>query len=378
MSAFGRLYRGESHVDFVGHRKRWYLVSAILLAICVGSFVLRGFNFGIEFAGGNQFSVPVKAGTSVEAVRSAVEGVGVEVAQATVVGQGADRQYVIRTPGLDQDRRSQAVAAVTRAAGVTPKEVNSTEVSSAWGRSVTTKALEALAIFLVLVSIYIWVRYEQKMAIAAIGALAHDLLLTAGAYSLIGFEVTPGTVVGLLTILGFSLYDTVVVFDKVDENSKGVLGSSRQTYPEVANTALNQTLMRSINTTLIALLPVAGLLFVGAGLLGVGTLKDLALVLFVGMLTGAYSSLFLATPWLVDLKLTDKRYKLHTQRILAKRAAAASDQGRAERTPVPAGAAPAAEDDPPARGDALAASTAPRVGARPGGQQRKRPSGKRR
>jgi preprotein translocase subunit SecF len=243
---------------------------------------------------------------------------------------------------------------------------------------VTTKALEALAIFLVLVSIYIWVRYEQKMAIAAIGALVHDLLLTAGAYSLIGFEVTPGTVVGLLTILGFSLYDTVVVFDKVDENSKGVLGSSRQTYPEVANTALNQTLMRSINTTLIALLPVAGLLFVGAGLLGVGTLKDLALVLFVGMLTGAYSSLFLATPWLVDLKLTDRRYKLHAQRILAKRAAAASDQGRAERTPVPAGAAPATEDDPPARADALATSTAPRVGARPGGQQRRRPSGKRR
>ena len=151
------------------------------------------------------------------------------------------------------------------------------------------------------------------MSAAAILALLHDLILTAGVYSLVGFEVTPGTVVGLLTILGFSLYDTVVVFDKVAENTKGLLSSTRTTYGEAANLAVNQTLMRSINTSVIGLLPVGGLLFVGAGILGVGTLEDLALVLFVGMLTGAYSSLFLATPWLVDLKLRDPKYKNHTR-----------------------------------------------------------------
>ena len=245
--------------------------------------------------------------------------------------------------------------------------------------------------FLVLVSVYIWIRFEQKMAIAGLAALVHDLLLTAGVYSLVGFEVTPGTVIGLLTILGFSLYDSVVVFDKVDENTRGLLGGSRYTYGEAANLAVNQTLMRSINTSLIGLLPVAGLLFVGALLLGVGTLKDLALVLFVGMLTGAYSSLFLATPWLVDLKMLDQRYKLHAQRVLAKRAQLTrerdkDEEGRPARAAAKAGArtsrakaddAGEDSDDVQSRIDALAASSAPRVGAKPtqGAKppQRKRP-----
>jgi preprotein translocase subunit SecF len=227
-------------------------------------------------------------------------------------------------------------------------------------------------VFLFAVGLYIWIRFEQKMALAALGALAHDLVLTAGVYSIVGFEVTPGTVIGLLTILGFSLYDTVVVFDKVDENARGLLGGARYTYGEAANNAVNQTLMRSINTSLIGLLPVAGLLFVGAGLLGVGTLEDLALVLFVGMLTGAYSSLFLATPWLVDLKMLDQRYKLHAQRVLAKRAAVARNEGtepKAGRTRPKTAATPdgAADIDEQSRVDALAAASAPRVGAKPAG-----------
>jgi preprotein translocase subunit SecF len=237
----------------------------------------------------------------------------------------------------------------------------------------------ALVVFLVVVGAYIWIRFERQMAVAALAALAHDLLLTAGVYSLIGFEVTPGTIVGLLTILGFSLYDTVVVFDKVEENGRGLLGSSRYTYGEVANLAVNQTLMRSINTSLIGLLPVAGLLFVGAGLLGVGTLKDLALVLFVGMLTGAYSSLFLATPWLVDLKMLDSRYKLHTQRVQAKRAALArSGEGGAEAKTGRSRAKAAtgdsdSDEDVRAPVEALAASSAPRVGAKPAGSKQSQP-----
>jgi preprotein translocase subunit SecF len=383
MNTLRRLYRGETDVNFIGHRKRWYIGSAVLILICLASLIFRGFNFGIEFAGGSQFQVPTKPGVSLENLRGVVEGQGITVVSAQSAGSGSTQRYVIRTPQLNEDQRNTAIDAITRAAHVTPEEITKNEVSSSWGSTVTNKALLALVVFLVVVGAYIWIRFEQKMAIAALAALAHDLLLTAGVYSLVGFEVTPGTIIGLLTILGFSLYDTVVVFDKVDENGRGLLGSSRYTYAEIANQAVNQTLMRSINTSLIGLLPVAGLLFVGAGLLGVGTLKDLALVLFVGMLTGAYSSLFLATPWLVDLKMFDQRYKLHSQRVLAKRAAAAKQaEGGAEAKPGSGrakGVEAAADSDDQARVDALAASSAPRVGARPTGgkqaQSRKRSGG---
>ena len=184
-------------------------------------------------------------------------------------------------------------------------------------------------IFLIAVCIFIAIRFEWKMAVGAIAALFHDLLLTAGIYSIVGFEVTPSTIVGLLTILGFSLYDTVVVFDKVDENTRGILGGSRITYSEAANLAVNQTLMRSINTSLIALLPVAGLLFVGAGLLGVGTIKDLALVLFVGLASGAYSSIFLATPIVCELKEREPKYKALAKRVAQRRAAEARGEAPA-------------------------------------------------
>jgi preprotein translocase subunit SecF len=317
MSLFGRLYRGETRTNFIGYRKRWYIASGIILLICATSMIFRGFNLGIEFAGGNQFLIPVKAGVTLQHVREAAETAGAEVSSAQSKGTGGNHKYVIRTAELTTDKRAEVKAALVKASGV---EVSDTTVSSSWGKSVTQKALLGLAVFLVVVALYLWVRYEQKMAMAALLALAHDLLLTAGVYSLVGFEVTPGTIIGLLTILGYSLYDTVVVFDKVDENSKGILGHNRRTYAEEANLAVNQTLMRSINTSLIALLPVAGLLFVGAGILGVGTLKDLALVLFVGMMTGAYSSLFLATPWLVDLKMLEPKYKQHAQRVLTRRA----------------------------------------------------------
>jgi preprotein translocase subunit SecF len=373
MNILRRLYRSETNIDFIGYRKRWYIASAVIILVCLVSIIFRGFNFGIEFAGGNQFQVPVKPGVTLQDVRGAVEGQGIEVASSQSAGSSSnDRRYVIRTAALNQDQRHAALDALAKAGHVSQDQIGLNEVSSSWGDQVTNKALIALIVFLLAVGVYIWIRFEQKMAVAALGALAHDLLLTAGVYSLVGFEVTPGTVIGLLTILGFSLYDSVVVFDKVDENSRGLLGGTRWTYAEAANKAVNQTLMRSINTSLIGLLPVAGLLFVGAGLLGVGTLKDLALVLFVGMLTGAYSSLFLATPWLVDLKMLDQRYKLHAQRVLGKRAAlakSADGEPKAGRPRAKAGAKAAVEpdeddEDIQARIDALA-SSAPRVGAKP-------------
>jgi preprotein translocase subunit SecF len=377
MSTLGRLYRGETKIDFIGHRKRWYIASTIVILICLGSIVFRGFNYGVEFAGGNSFQAAVKPGVSVTDVQNAIQATGVEVQSAQVAGNASTKQYLIKTADLNDEQRSGALSAMAKRLGVSTQDINTNQVSESWGKSVTSKALIALAVFLVVVAAFIWLLFEQKMAIAGLAALAHDLLLTAGVYSLIGFEVTPGTIIGLLTILGYSLYDTVVVFDKVSENTRGLLGSSRYTYAEAANTAVNQTLMRSINTSLIGLLPVAGLLFVGAGLLGAGTLKDLALVLFVGMITGAYSSLFLATPWLVDLKLMDQRYKLHAQRVLAKRAAQAKSAAAGEDVVKSARPRAKAGDEPV---DAMAMSSAPRVGAkpssgRPSAQPRKRSGG---
>jgi preprotein translocase subunit SecF len=369
-----RLYRGETRLGFIKNRKKWYLASGVIILVCVLSMIFRGFSFGIEFSGGNQFLAPAKTGTLTE-VRSAVESLGVQVASAQTAGTGSTKQYVIRTEKLDNDQRdagqvSAVTRAIARAAHVSANEVTTSEVSSSWGSEVTNQAIVALVVFLLAVSLFLWIRFREiKVAGAAVLALFHDLLLTAGVYSLVGFQVTPGTVVGLLTILGYSLYDTVVVFDKVDENSRGLLGSTRYTYGEAANLAVNQTLMRSINTSLIGLLPVAGLLFVGAGLLGVGTLEDLALVLFVGMITGAYSSLFLATPWLVDFKMTDPRFRNHAKRVLSKRASEAS---KAKAVADVGSQALSASRDGEGGDDAVAeepsdrlAAAAPRVGAKP-------------
>ncbi len=249
---------------------------------------------------------------------------------------------------------------VAKDLGVPADNINVDAVSSSWGHDITVKAIQGLVVFLVVVSIYIALRFQWRMAVGGILALLHDLVLAAGVYSIIGFEVTPSTVVGLLTILGFSLYDTVVVYDKVAENSKDILAGSRLTYSEAANTAVNQTLMRSINTSLIALLPVAGLLFVGAGLLGVGTIKDLALILFVGLASGAYSSLFLATPIVVDLTERDPRYQALTKRVVAKRSSDARRAAEAELSG--ASAAPRRVGGP---------APAPKVGARPTRPRRK-------
>ena len=209
--------------------------------------------------------------------------------------------------------------------------ISDSAVSATWGGEISKQALIALAVFLVLVTIFLAFYFERAMAVAALVALLHDVVVTAGIYSIVGFEVTPATVIGLLTILGFSLYDTVVVFDKVKENTRGLLGLTRRTYAEAANLALNQTLMRSINTSLIAVLPVVGLLVVGVGLLGVGTLKDLALVQLVGILAGALSSMLLATPLLVDLKMRDRRYDEQAARVTARRALAGAATGAAAR-----------------------------------------------
>ncbi len=364
MSVFRQLYRGETRFDFIGTRRRWYLASLVLLVICVLSMAIRGFNVGIDFKGGTQFQVKA-ANTSIttKQVEAAMAqtGHGTETA-AQEVGSGSTRQIVIKTKELKLEEQSDVQNKLATALKVDPKQGISVEsVSSSWGSEITKKAIQGLIVFLLVVFAYITLRFEVKMAVGAMVALLHDLVIAAGIYSIVGFELTPSTIVGLLTILGFSLYDTVVVFDKVAENSRDLLTTGRETYASAANRAVNQTLMRSINTSLISLLPVAGLLFVGAGLLGVGTIKDLALILFIGLAVGAYSSLFLATPVVVELKEREARYKGLARRVQARRASAG-----VTAEPVTAGAAPAIR-----RGTS---APAPKPGARPANRPaRKRP-----
>ncbi len=328
MSLASRLYRGEVSYDFIGHRRRWYMISGIFIAICIASMLIRGFQFGIDFKGGAEFDFPANGHTVAQA-RAALDGTGipVEVAQSL---SSSPPMIRIQTKPITEAQSEHVISVLQQKFNT--KSVNSTSFGASWGSSVTTKSVEGLIVFLVLVMIYISLRFEPKMAAAAIIALLHDLVVTAGVYSLVGFEVTPATVIAVLTILGFSLYDTVVVFDKVRENTAGLVIAGRKTYTQAANEAVNQTLMRSINTSLIALLPVASLLFIGAGLLGAGTLKDLALAQLVGLASGAYSSIFIATPLLVDFKEREPQMKALRAKIARSQAAEVAREARSERT----------------------------------------------
>ncbi|MEV6612072.1 protein translocase subunit SecF [Kutzneria sp. NPDC051319] len=389
------LYVGTGAFDIIGKRKRWYVAFAVLIVLCLGSMAIRGFNYGIEFTGGTQIQMPVKGqgdAATVDSVLSVYkQSVGRDAEQAQTVGSGASETIQLRSVPLDGTqvvKLKEALFAKFKPLGTNgqpnQQAISDSAVSSSWGGEISQQALIALAVFLVLVTIFLTFYFERAMAAAALASLANDLIVTAGVYSIIGFEVTPATVIGFLTILGFSLYDTVVVFDKVRENTRGLLKLTRRTYGEAANLAVNQTLMRSINTSLIALLPVLGLLVVGVVLLGVGTLQDLALIQLTGMLVGAVSSIFLATPLTVDLKMRDPKYKLQAERVANRRA------NLARKAELAAQGIEAGEDFDPSDDEALsaeirkekamaaAASTPSRTPkARPSGKSG-RPSGKRR
>ncbi|KUL27134.1 protein translocase subunit SecF [Actinoplanes awajinensis] len=377
-----RLYQGEANINIVGRRKMWFTVAAALILVAIGSFVIRGFELGIEFAGGTSFSVPASADGKTltqdrvhDAVEKAVVAANPEAAvlNAQQVGDGAKASYTVRASALSAAEVEQAKTALVADLGVKAEEVSDSQVSAAWGGAVTKQALIGLIVFLVLVVGYLIVRFEWRMAVAALASLILDLVLTAGVYSIVGFEVTPSTVIGFLTILGYSLYDVVVVFDKVQENTRGITAGSTRTYSEATNLAVNQTLMRSLNTGLVALLPVGGLLFIGAGLLGAGTLKDLGLVLFVGMGFGVISSILFAAPVLSALKDQDPKIKAHNARVLTRRANRSDDVARGDRG-RPANATDA--DVQPV----MAGGSAPRPGARPAtrrGTNNNRPGGKR-
>ncbi|MBK5308290.1 MAG: protein translocase subunit SecF [Frankiaceae bacterium] len=397
MGLASRLYRGETTFPLIQRRKTFYIISLAFVVICLASMAFRQFNVGEEFKGGASFQWPNKSDVSVADARGVIEGLGVHDPTVQTVGRASGGEDMRVTTGpLTEDEITKVVEGISKAFDVATDQIGESNVGASWGKQVTNKALQGLVLFLIAVIIYISIRFEPKMAIAAIIALIHDLILTAGIYSITQFVVTPATVIALLTVLGYSLYDTIVVFDKVEENTRGLAGRSTQTYSEAAELAVNQTFMRSINTSLIALLPVSGLLFVGAFLLGAGTLKDLALALFVGLASGAYSSLFLATPLLADLKEREPQYKALQQRVLARRSGTTPKAGskfqqrvaaRAAGTPHPVTAETVAVEDAAPAAPAGAPAKAPTgaAGRRPGGSSSKkkkskggRPSGKKR
>ncbi|OBF97058.1 protein translocase subunit secF [Mycolicibacterium flavescens] len=389
---FVRLYTGTGAFEVIGKRKLWYAVSGAIVLVCLLSMLLRGFTFGIDFEGGTKVSMPTatESGTvtvqQVEDVFSKTLGKSPE--SVVVVGSGGSATVQIRSETLTNEETEELRTALfdafkPRGANGAPSKqaISDSAVSETWGGQITQKALIALVVFIVLATVYIMLRYERYMSIAAMATLVFDLVVTAGVYSLVGFEVTPATVIGLLTILGFSLYDTVIVFDKVEENTHGFEHTTRRTFAEHANLAVNQTFMRSINTSLISVLPIVALMVVAVWLLGVGTLMDLALVQLVGVIVGTYSSIFFATPLLVTLRERTDLVRNHTRRVMNRRKnatarASQADEDSDEPETVGAAATPRADaatrttppPDKPAPGARPVRPTSSRTG---------RPSGKR-
>jgi preprotein translocase subunit SecF len=382
-----RLYRGEVSFDFIGKRLRWYIGSGIVILVGILSLAIQGLNPSIDFKGGAQFLGPLNH-HSVTDVRSAVDGAGVTPESVETVGSGSSQQFKVETKTLTEAQVEKITTALESEIGITDDQISPTTVGATWGSEITNKAIKGLIIFLIATVLYLSVRYEWKMAAAAMIALIHDLVITAGIYSLIGLEVSPSTVIALLTILGYSLYDTVVVFDKVRENTASIAGGSRMTFSQATNLAVNQTLVRSINTSIIALLPVVGLLAIGAGLLGAGSLKDLSFALFIGLGAGAYSSVFIASPLLCEFKEREPTYQQLAKRVATRRSKESASAGPVVATPagpLPADAAasvlsPDDLEETIAQPAERRTGPGPKAGARPvnrrpggrGGRSRKR------
>jgi preprotein translocase subunit SecF len=309
-----RLYHGETAIDFVGRRNIWFILSGLVILAGAVSLLTQGLNYGIDFKGGTSWEVAAP-GVSVARARDAVRPLGLADAKIQIVG-GNRIRVESKTESADQQAKvSDSLAALAR---VDRSQVSVNDVGPSWGKAVTNKARTALIAFFILITIYISLRFEWKMAVAALAAVVHDILVTVGVYSLLRFQVTPETVVAFLTILGYSLYDTIVVFDKVQENTKGSAATGRMTYSGIVNLSMNQVLMRSINTSIVAIMPILSILVIGAGVLGATALKDFGVALLVGLLTGAYSSIFVASPILAILKEREPRYVGVRQRIEAK------------------------------------------------------------
>lgn len=340
MGKFSRLgnelYQGSKSIDFVGRRAVWYGVTLAVVAVAVLVIVVKGLNFGIEFTGGTEYRVdelPASVATqeTVDELRDEIGNSSVGAEAEPVVTTSGEDAIIVQTENVDRAADREIRGIIQDVTGASDGQISKSEIGASWGREVAERALLGVAIFLTLVVLFIWAYFrEWKMSVAALAALFHDIILTIGVYSFSGFPVTPAAVTGLLAILGFSMYDTVVVFDKVRENTHE-LRTSRQTYAQAANLAVNQTLVRSINTSIVALIPIGAILYVSAVQLGASSLKDLALAQFVGMAAGVYSSVFIAPRLLVHMKSSESEVKLAERRAKAR---AKQDADRYAAVPV--------------------------------------------
>jgi preprotein translocase subunit SecF len=310
-----RLHSGETSIDYIGKRRRWYAFSGLLIIVSIAALSLQGLHLGIEFKGGSSYTVS-KAGGTIAQAESALASAG--ITGEKVIQQVGNDKIRVQTGTLSAAQSNAVEDALASTFGVSVEAIDTQIIGPSWGKEITRKAIYGLVGFLIVVVLYLAMTFEPKMAFAAIVAVVHDVFITVGIYALVGFDVTPATVIGFLTILGYSLYDTVVVFDRVRENTKSITSTSKMTYSQAANLAVNQTVVRSLNTTIVALIPVGSILFVGAGLLGAGTLKDLSLALFIGLATGAYSSIFIATPLLAALREREPAMQALAKRINAR------------------------------------------------------------
>ncbi|MBC7463993.1 MAG: protein translocase subunit SecF [Actinobacteria bacterium] len=344
----GRLHRGETSIDFIGNRRRWYAFSGLLILASAIALTTQGLHLGIEFKGGSSYTVS-KSGATVGMAQEAVDAA--KIPGEPIIQKIGSNKVRVQTGALSAEESNRVQDALAAKFGVSINDIDSQIVGPSWGKEITRKALYGLIGFLIVVMIYLAMAFEPKMAISAIVAVLHDVFITVGIYALVGFDVTPATVIGFLTILGYSLYDTVVVFDMIRQNTRTITSTSKMTFSQAANLGVNQTLVRSINTSIIALLPVGSILFVGAGLLGAGTLKDLSLALFIGLATGTYSSVFIAPPILATLREREPAMQALAKRVAARGAApiaapisaTASTRVVANNSPV---AAPKAKSGP--------------------------------
>ena len=326
------LYTGEKSINFIGRRKTWYLISLILIVISVLGPVMRGgFSFGIEFTGGSQFQVHLSDGEKRDTALAEKAVAEVLPQSAPRVSQLGPTDVRVQTEALSESENREVTAALAKAYGVSEDSVTYSYIGPAWGQDITKQAIIALIVFIIFAALVMAIYFRTwKMSLAAMIALFHDLIITAGVYGISGFEITPAAMIGFLTILGYSLYDTVVVFDKIRENtSPGELNDLR-TFAESVNLGVNQTLVRSINTSVVALLPVASILFIGAFVLGAGTLRDISLALFIGIFVGAYSTIFIAAPAYAHLREGDPAIKRHDEKVLKRRAREEGEDDTAE------------------------------------------------
>ncbi|MCI3948657.1 MAG: secF [Acidimicrobiales bacterium] len=336
-SIWGRLYQGETTIDFVGRTKLWFALSGAVILIGLVSLFTRGLNLGIDFEGGTVWEVAA-GDAGVDDARDAVGDAGLDDAEVQTLSSGDDERLRVSSEESGQEARSEVSAALAEVTGQDVDSVSVNSVGPSWGDEITDKAVRALVVFLVLITIYISFRFEWKMAVATLAALLHDILVTVGVYSLFGFPVTPATVIAVLTILGYSIYDGIVVFDRVDENAKTLASSGKTTYTRMVNDSLNQVLMRTLNTSITALLPILSLLVIGSFVLGATTLQEFALALFIGLASGAYSSIFIASPLLALLKEREPRWTALRKRLESGRGPI-TPSGRSERL-TPSGGAP--------------------------------------